>query len=170
MPYHFHVLASGKGLQVNCYILGENLIAPSNIIIDVAKKVHNFLPVGAAAPLQKAAVTGLKCGDAYYGQLQDKYTKKSALLRGLNDLKIAHTIPQGVYYITIDISESGFESDLGFCEVLARDVGVRAIPGSSFFHENVNHPIRSHFAKKDETLYETLNRLVGLRDKIAVRT
>ncbi len=142
------------------------IIAPKNII-EVAKKVHDFLTVGAAAPLQEAAVTGLKFGDEYYKDLQAKYTKKKDLfLKGLDDIGISHTIPQGAYYVLLDISEFGYESDLEFCEVLARDVGVGAVPGSSFFRENVNHLIRLHFAKKDETLYEALNRLEHIRNKI----
>ena len=142
------------------------IIAPKNII-EVAKKVHDFLTVGAAAPLQEAAVTGLKFGDEYYKDLQAKYTKKKDLfLKGLDDIGISHTIPQGAYYVLLDISEFGYESDLEFCEVLARDVGVGAVPGSSFFRENVNHLIRLHFAKKDETLYEALNRLEHIREKI----
>ena len=145
------------------------IIAPS-YIIDTAKKVHDFLTVGAAAPLQEAAVTGLKFGDDYYRQLRDTYTgKRDLFLKGLDDLKIPHTIPQGAYYILLDISEFGYESDLEFCEVLARDVGVGAVPGSSFFRENVNHLIRLHFAKKDEILNEALNRLEGFRTKIAYR-
>lgn len=142
------------------------IIAPPRII-DVAKKVHDFLTVGAAAPLQEAAVTGLRFGDDYYKWLQDKYTsKRNLFLKGLDDLKIAHTVPQGAYYILLDISEFGFDSDLEFCETLARDVGVGAVPGSSFFREPVNHLIRMHFAKKDETLFEALNRLEDLRKKI----
>ncbi|MBQ5564113.1 MAG: pyridoxal phosphate-dependent aminotransferase [Clostridia bacterium] len=142
------------------------IIAPKHII-EVAKKVHDFLTVGAAAPLQEAAVTGLKFGDEYYRNLQVKYTKKKDLfLKGLDDIGIFHTIPQGAYYVLLDISEFGYESDLKFCEVLARDVGVGSVPGSSFFRENVNHLIRLHFAKKDETLYEALNRLEHIRNKI----
>ena len=145
------------------------IITPKNII-EVAKKVHDFLTVGAAAPLQEAAVTGLKFGDEYYKDLQAKYTKKKDLfLKGLDDIGISHTIPQGAYYVLLDISEFGYESDLEFCEVLARDVGVGAVPGSSFFRENVNHLIRLHFAKKDETLYEALNRLEHIRNKIDKR-
>ena len=145
------------------------IIAPPQII-DVAKKVHDFLTVGAAAPLQEAAVTGLRFGDDYYADLAAKYTaKRDLFLKGLDDLRIAHTVPQGAYYILLDISEFGFESDLEFCEVLARDVGVGAVPGSSFFREPVNHLIRLHFAKRDETLYDALNRLEGLRKKIPVR-
>lgn len=145
------------------------IIAPPQII-DVAKKVHDFLTVGAAAPLQEAAVTGLRFGDDYYRQLRDKYTEKRDLfLKGLDDIGIAHTVPQGAYYILLDVSEFGYKSDLEFCEVLARDVGVGAVPGSSFFREDVNHLIRLHFAKKTETLNEALNRLEHIRTKINKR-
>lgn len=144
------------------------IIAPAHII-DVAKKVHDFLTVGAAAPLQEAAVTGLRFGDDYYKWLKDKYTgKRKLFLKGLDDLGIAHTVPQGAYYVLLDISEFGYDSDLEFCEALARNVGVGAVPGSSFFREPVNHLIRMHFAKKDETLNEALNRLEGLRKKLSV--
>lgn len=142
------------------------IIAPPHII-DVAKKVHDFLTVGAAAPLQEAAVTGLQFPDSYYQELQQKYTaKRDLFLKGLNDIGIAHTVPQGAYYILLDISEFGYESDQVFCEDLARFVGVGAVPGSSFFREPVNHLIRLHFAKKDETLYEALNRLADIRKKM----
>ena len=145
------------------------IIAPPNII-EVAKKVHDFLTVGAAAPLQEAAVTGLRFGDEYYDDLREKYTaKRDLFIKGLNDIGIKHTVPQGAYYVMLDISEFGFESDLEFCDVLARDVGVGAVPGSSFFREPVNNLIRLHFAKKDETLYEALNRLSDIRKKIPQR-
>ncbi len=145
------------------------IIAPPRII-ETAKKVHDFLTVGAAAPLQEAAVTGLRFGDSYYTQLQEKYTAKRGLfLSGLDALGIVHTVPQGAYYVLLDISEFGFASDLEFCETLARDVGVGAVPGSSFFREPVNHLIRLHFAKRDETLNEALTRLADLRKKIPAR-
>ena len=145
------------------------IIAPPEII-EVAKKVHDFLTVGAAAPLQEAAVTGLKFGEQYYKDLQEKYTsKRNLFLKGLDDIGIAHTVPEGAYYILLDIGEFGFASDLEFCEVLARDVGVGAVPGSSFFKEPVNNLIRLHFAKKDETLNEALNRLADIRKKISVK-
>ncbi len=145
------------------------IIAPPDII-DVAKKVHDFLTVGAAAPLQEAAVTGLRFGDDYYKDLQAKYTEKRDLfLKGLDDIGIVHTVPQGAYYILLDISEFGYKSDLEFCEVLARDVGVGAVPGSSFFREDVNHLIRLHFAKKNDTLNEALNRLEHIRKNIVKR-
>ena len=142
------------------------IIAPPEII-DRAKKVHDFLTVGAAAPLQEAVITGLKFGQDYYDDLREKYThKKELFLKGLDDLHLVHNDPEGAYYVMLDISEFGYDSDLKFCEDLARLVGVGAVPGSSFFREPVNHLIRFHFAKKDETLLEALNRLESLRAKI----
>lgn len=136
-------------------------------IIERVKKVHDFLTVGAAAPLQEAAVTGLNFGDDYYKDLQEKYThKRNLFLKGLDDIGLRHTNPQGAYYILIDISEFGYESDMEFAEDLARKVGVGAVPGSSFFKEAENRYVRLHFAKKDETLNEALNHLSQIRNKI----
>ena len=145
------------------------IIAPPEII-ERAKKVHDFLTVGAAAPLQEAVIPGLKFGQDYYDDLLAKYThKKELFLKGLDDLKIIHNDPEGAYYVLMDIAEFGYDSDLEFCEDLARLVGVGAVPGSSFFREPVNHLIRFHFAKKDETLLEALNRLEQLKAKIPSR-
>ncbi|NLT08291.1 MAG: pyridoxal phosphate-dependent aminotransferase [Ruminococcus sp.] len=142
------------------------VIAPPHII-DTVKKVHDFLTVGAAAPLQEAAVTGLRFGDDYYKWLQDKYTEKRDLfLKGLDDIGIQHTIPEGAYYILLDISEFGYKSDLVFCEKLAEYVGVGAVPGSSFFKEPENRYIRLHYAKKNETLENALERLNDIRKKM----
>lgn len=136
-------------------------------ITDRIKKVHDFLTVGAAHPLQEADVTGLQFGNEYYTELQEKYThKRNLFLEGLDSIGLKHTVPQGAYYVLIDISEFGYESDLEFAEILARDVGVGSVPGSSFFKEPENRYIRLHFAKKDETLYEALNRLESIRSKI----
>ena len=142
------------------------VIAPPEII-DRVKKVHDFLTVGAAAPLQEAAVTGLRFGDDYYKWLEDKYTEKRDLfLKGLDDIGISHTVPEGAYYILLDISEFGYESDLDFCEKLAEYVGVGAVPGSSFFKEPENRYIRLHYAKKNETLESALERLNDIRKKM----
>ena len=135
------------------------IIAPEEII-DRAKKVHDFLTVGCAAPLQEAVIPGLEFGQDYYDDLLAKYThKKDLFLKGLDDLHISHNDPEGAYYVLLDIREYGYESDLQFCKNLAREVGVGAVPGSSFFREPVNHLIRLHFAKNDDTLNEALNRL-----------
>ena len=144
-------------------------IAPAEISERI-KKVHDFPTVGAAAPLQEAVIPGLRFGQDYYDDLLEKYTRKRDLfLQGLDDLNLAHTTPEGAYYVLLDISEFGYESDLKFCEDLARMVGVGAVPGSSFFREPVNHLIRLHFAKRDETLSDALNRLEQLRKKIPAK-
>lgn len=142
------------------------VIAPPEVI-DTVKKVHDFLTVGAAAPLQEAAVTGLKFGDDYYRGLQAEYAEKRDLfLAGLDRIGIAHTVPEGAYYILLDVSEYGYASDLDFCEKLAEYVGVGAVPGSSFFKEPENRYIRLHFAKKNDTLNEALERLSDIRKKM----
>ena len=154
-----------KTYSITGWRLGYTQANPQ--ITDRIKKVHDFLTVGAAAPLQEAAVTGLKFGDEYYRDLQEKYThKRDLFLRGLDSIGLSHTVPEGAYYILIDISEFGFESDLEFAEVLAQKVGVGSVPGSSFFKEPENRYVRLHFAKKDETLNEALNRLSDIRKKI----
>ena len=154
-----------KTYSITGWRLGYTLANPE--ITDRIKKVHDFLTVGAAAPLQEAAVTGLKFGDDYYRDLQEKYTSKRDLfLRGLDTIGLKHTVPEGAYYILIDISEFGYDSDLEFAEALARDVGVGSVPGSSFFKEKENRYVRLHFAKKDETLNEALNRLSDIRNKL----
>ena len=139
------------------------IIAPEPII-ERAKKVHDFLTVGCAAPLMEAVMPALSFGQDYYDELLAKYThKKELFLQGLDTLGIVHNDPQGAYYVMMDIREFGYTDDLTFCEDLAREVGVGAVPGSSFFREPVNHLIRMHFAKNDETLNEALNRLEHIR-------
>ena len=157
-----------KTYSVTGWRLGY-VIAPAPII-ERAKKVHDFLTVGAAAPLQEAVIPGLKFGQDYYDDLLQKYTHKRDLFcKGLDDLGLVHNIPQGAYYVMLDISAFGYDSDLQFCADLAAKVGVGAVPGSSFFREPVNHLIRFHFAKKDDTLNEALNRLETLREKIPAK-
>ena len=154
-----------KTYSITGWRLGYVIARPE--IIDTVKKVHDFLTVGAAAPLQEAAVTGLEFGDDYYRDLQEKYTAKRELfMKGLDDIGLSHTVPEGAYYALIDISEFGYASDMAFCEDLARKVGVGMVPGSSFFREEENRYARVHFAKKDETLREALDRLSDIRRKM----
>ncbi len=154
-----------KTYSITGWRLGYTIASPE--ITDRIKKVHDFLTVGAAAPLQEAVIPGLKFGKGYYYELKDLYTKKRDLfIKGLDDIGIIHTNPQGAYYVMLDISEFGYESDLEFCEKLAEKVGVGAVPGSSFFREDINHLIRLHFAKKDETLTEALGRLADMKQKM----
>lgn len=135
------------------------IIAPERII-ERAKKVHDFLTVGAAAPLMEAAVVGLEFGDDYYKGLQAHYTHmRNLFLDGLRSTGLPFTEPQGAYYVLLDISDFGYTDDEQFCLDLAEKVGVGAVPGSAFFHEDENRYIRFHFAKKDETLNAALDRL-----------
>ena len=144
-------------------------IAPE-AITERIKKVHDFLTVGAAAPLQEAVIPGLNFGQDYYDKLQATYThKRDLFLKGLKDVGLEFSEPQGAYYVLMDITPFGYDNDLEFCQVLAKEVGVGAVPGSSFFREPVNHLIRFHFAKKDETLNEALNRLETIHKKIPKR-
>ena len=144
-------------------------IAPEEITERI-KKVHDFLTVGAAAPLQEAVIPGLNFGQDYYDKLQATYThKRDLFLKGLKDVGLEFSEPQGAYYVLMDITPFGYDNDLEFCQVLAKEVGVGAVPGSSFFREPVNHLIRFHFAKKDETLNEALNRLETIHKKIPKR-
>lgn len=169
LPGMFERTVSCSSLSKTYSITGWRLgycIAPENIIEQI-KKVHDFLTVGAAAPLQEAAVVGLEFSDTYYDELQKLYThKKDLFINGLKELNIPHTEPQGAYYVMVDISEFGYDSDLDFCVDLIKNVGVAAVPGSSFFKEKGNRYIRFHFAKKDETLLAALNRLKDMRAKM----
>lgn len=141
------------------------VIAPE-AIIERVKKVHDFLTVGAAAPLMEAATVGLRFGDDYYNELRDHYTHMRALFcNGLRDLGLDFTEPQGAYYVLLDMSRYGVTDDLHFCEWLAREVGVGAVPCSCFFREDVRNLVRLHFAKRDETLIAALDRLSALDKK-----
>ena len=146
------------------------VIAPPEIT-ERTKKVHDFLTVGAAAPLQEAMVTGLNFGQDYYEDLLAKYTHKRQLMcEGLDAIGLKHNVPEGAYYIMIDMSEfmqkTGMSSDLDFAELLCEKVGVGMVPGSSFLAEDINDYLRIHFAKKDETLNEALNRLNDIHNKL----
>ena len=135
-------------------------------VIEGAKKVHDFLTVGAAAPLQEAAAIGLDFPDSYYESLREIYTeKRNYFLEGLDRIGLKHNVPRGTYFVMIDIQDFlglpqfyGF-TDLEFCEWMIRNIGVAAVPGSSFFREPVNNLIRLHFARTKETLDEALSRL-----------
>ena len=141
------------------------LIASAEIA-DACRKIHDFLTVGAPAPLQEAVVTALEFPESYYKELQQIYTeKRDYFLNGLDALGISHSVPQGTYFVMIDISawlalpEFKGWSDLQFCEWMTEHIGVAAVPGSSFFREPINHYIRLHFACEKATLQEALQRL-----------
>lgn len=154
-----------KTYSITGWRLGYVIASPE--ITDRVKKVHDFLTVGAAAPLMEAAVVGLNFPDSYYQELQQHYTHMRELFTGgLEQIGLSFTKPEGAYYVMVDISEFGYESDLQFCEDLARKVGVGAVPGSSFFREPENRYIRFHFAKQDATLQGALERLADIRVKM----
>ena len=146
------------------------LIGPEEVI-EAAKKVHDFLTVGAAAPLQEAAVAGLNFPESYYQQLLKIYTeKRDYFLAGLDRIGLEHNVPQGTYFVLIDIQRfldlpkfQGW-TDLEFCEWMIQNIGVAAVPGSSFFKEEVNHLIRLHFAREKETIDEAMERLAKLQE------
>ncbi len=155
-----------KTYSITGWRLGYVIANPE--IIDRVKKVHDFLTVGAAAPLMEAATVGLKFDDKYYDELAAHYAHmKEVFVGGLEKLGLKYTDPQGAYYVLVDVSEFGVKYDVKFCEWLAQYVGVAAVPGSSFFREDVNNLIRFHFAKQDDTLNEAINRLAGLRKAVA---
>ncbi len=149
------------------------LIGPEDVI-EAAKKVHDFLTVGAAAPLQEAAVAGLTLPESYYEELGALYAKKrDYFLAGLDRIGLKHNVPQGSYFVLVDIQDfldlprfKGW-SDLEFCEWMITEIGVAAVPGSSFFREEVNNLIRLHFARSKETLDLALERLSRLKDILA---
>ena len=182
-PYRHTCMASLPGMydhNITCNSLSKTysitgwrlgyLIGPEEVI-EAAKKVHDFLTVGAAAPLQEAAVTGLNFPDSYYENLLKIYTeKRDYFLKGLDEIGLKHNVPQGTYFVLIDIQEfldlpqfSGW-TDMEFCEWMIRNIGVAAVPGSSFFKEEVNHLIRLHFARKKETIDEALRRLAKMKE------
>jgi len=150
-----------KTFSITGWRLGY-VIGPAEVIEEI-KKVHDFLTVGAPAPLQEAVVAGLMLGDGYYKELQETYTKKREyFLKGLDRIGLKHNVPQGTYFVLLDIQEfldlpqfKGY-SDLKFCEWMIRNVGLAAVPGSSFFKEPVNRYIRLHFARSEAVLDEAL--------------
>ena len=151
-----------KTYSITGWRLGYVQAAPS--VIHQARKVHDFLTVGAAAPLQEAAVAGLELPDSYYQGLGDLYSKKRTFfLDMLKQTGLPFTEPQGAYYVLLNISSLDFANDLDAAEWMVREIGVAGVPGSSFFREPENRFIRFHFAKSEETLRAAGERLLKLR-------
>lgn len=143
-------------------------IAPEPLMERI-KQYHDFNTVGAPSPLMEAAVVGLEMPDSYYVEFAAHYAHMKALFtEGLDRIGIEYTDPQGAYFVLANIGQflKKGQSDVEFCEEMAQKVGVAVVPGSSFFMENVPDIVRMHFAKKDETLYEALNRLSDMKSKL----
>lgn len=152
-----------KTYSITGWRLGYVQAAPG--VIAQARKVHDFLTVGAAAPLQEAAVAGLEMPDSYYHSLSDLYGgKRTFFLDCLRKTGLPFTEPQGAYYVLLDISSLGFQHDLEAAEWMVREIGVAGVPGSSFFREPEHRFIRFHFAKQEETLRAAGERLLRLKD------
>ncbi len=140
-----------KTYSITGWRLGYVQAAPH--VIAQARKVHDFLTVGAAAPLQEAAVAGLELPDSYYAGLGQLYAAKRTLFTSiLAKTGLKFTEPQGAYYSLLDISPLGFKTDTEAAEWLIKEIGVAGVPGSSFFREPEHRYIRFHFAKKEDTL------------------
>ena len=144
-------------------------IAPKPIM-DRIKQYHDFNAVGVPSPLMEAAIVGLDMPDSYYAEFGAHYAHMKKLFTdGLRNIGIPFTDPQGAYFVLVNVRpylKKG-QTDVAFCEEMARKVGVACVPGTSFFNEDVQDIIRVHFAKGDETLLEALDRLSHIREKMA---
>ena len=166
LPGMFERTISCSSLSKTYAITGWRLgyaVAPL-AVSDSLRKVHDFLTVGAPHPLQQAAVTALGFPDGYYQQLQAEYTQRRDIFLGYLDAAgLRYTRPQGAYYVLIDIAPFGFADDTQFCHWMAQEIGVAAVPGSSFFRQPVHNLIRLNYAKRHETLHAVGERLLRLR-------
>jgi len=170
LPGMFERTISCSSLSKTYAMTGWRLgyvIAPEKIIA-AARKVHDFLTVGAAAPLQEAAVTALELPMDYYERLEANYTRKRDLfLAGLDAAGLHYTTPQGAYYVLIDCTPFEITDDVAFCKWMAKEIGVSAVPGSSFFSEPVHHLVRLQFARSEEILGSAIERLKRIPEKIS---
>jgi L-glutamine---4-(methylsulfanyl)-2-oxobutanoate aminotransferase len=153
-----------KTYSVTGWRVGWTISPPS--LTGAIRKVHDFLTVGAAAPLQEAGVVALTVPDSYYAELAAAYTRRRDTL--LDILERHHFTcfkPHGAYYIMTDIAAFGFDDDVQFARFLVKDVGVAAVPGSSFYRDPAagRTKLRFTFCKKAETLAEADRRLAQLR-------
>ena len=140
-------------------------IAPPDIT-NAIRKVHDFLTVGAANPLQHAGAFALSLPDSYYKELQKEYQRKrDFIIPVLQENGFKCEMPQGAYYVMTDISDFGFTDDIEFTKFLIREIGVAVVPGSSFYHHKSlgSQQVRFCFCKKDETLEAAAERLQKLK-------
>jgi aminotransferase len=151
-----------KTYSVTGWRVGWTISPPS--LTGAIRKVHDFLTVGAPAPLQQAGAVALAFPEAYYTSLAAHYqTRRDALVEILERHHFTTYRPSGAYYIMTDISAFGFADDVEFARYLVKDVGVAAVPGSSFYKTGAGRTkLRFCFCKKDETLQEADRRLLKL--------
>jgi aminotransferase len=142
------------------YAIGPPLVS------DAIRKMHDFLTVAAAAPLQEAGITALRLPEEYYRKLRADYVgRRDRLMGGLARAGFRCFKPQGTYYIMTDISGFGFPNDVEFTRYLLKEIGVAAVPGSSFYsHASLGEQqVRFAFCKSDATLDEAARRLQKLK-------
>jgi aspartate/methionine/tyrosine aminotransferase len=142
-------------------------VAPEKIT-NAIRKVHDFLTVGAPAPLQEAGAAALSLPAEYYAKLAEGYrTRRDHLIPELNAAGFKCFLPRGAYYVMTDISAFGFNDDISFTKYLVKDVGVAAVPGSSFYRDprDGSRQVRFAFCKKLETLDAAAEKLRKLRRK-----
>ncbi|WP_044891527.1 pyridoxal phosphate-dependent aminotransferase [Opitutus terrae] len=150
-----------KTFSITGWRLGYVHAAPE--VIAQARKVHDFLTVGAAAPLQHAVVTALQFPASYYEELAAGYSRSRDVLLGyLDRAGLSYSKPEGAYFVMVDIARFGFVNDVEFAQWMAREIGVAPVPGSTFFAHGENRYIRLNFAKKPETLHAAGERLLKL--------
>jgi aspartate/methionine/tyrosine aminotransferase len=155
-----------KTYSVTGWRVGWVVAAPE--LTNSIRKVHDFLTVGAPAPLQEAAAEAVALPRSYYEELAAEYAVRRAKLLGiLEGVGLQCYKPAGAYYIMADISGFGFPNDTEFVRHLITDIGVAAVPGSSFFQNSADayHLVRFTFCKKEETLDEAGRRLSKLRPR-----
>ncbi|MCY7374464.1 MAG: aminotransferase class I/II-fold pyridoxal phosphate-dependent enzyme [Pyrinomonadaceae bacterium] len=143
-------------------------IAPPDIS-GAIRKVHDFLTVGAANPLQHAGAYALGLPESYYAGLQKEYqSKRDFIVPVLQENGFKCEMPQGAYYVMTDVSDFGFANDVEFTKFLIREIGVAVVPGSSFYHDKSlgSQKVRFCFCKKDETLEAAAERLRKLKSRI----
>ncbi len=151
-----------KTFAITGWRLGHVLAAPE--LIAQARKVHDFLTVGAAAPLQHAVVTALNFPPAYYAGLAAGYAAQREILCGyLDRTGLAYTKPEGAYFVMVDVSPLGWADDVALAKWMAREIGVAPVPGSSFFPAPEHRFVRLNFAKQSATLHTAGERLLRLR-------
>ena len=153
-----------KTYSVTGWRVGWTIACPE--LSNSIRKVHDFLTVGAAAPLQEAGVTALSLPESYYQKLAADYTERRDRLLGvLEACRFSCFRPFGAYYIMTDISRFGFPDDTSFVEHLIQDVGVASVPGSSFYSNPADgrQQVRFTFCKSDATLDEAARRLLKLK-------
>ena len=151
-----------KTFAITGWRLGYVQAAPA--VIAQARKVHDFLTVGAAAPLQHAVVTALRFPESYYAGLAAEYAAGRDILLGyLERTGLAFSRPEGAYFVMLDISPFGHASDVEFAHWMTREIGVAPVPGSSFFATPEHRYVRLNFAKRPATLHAAGERLLRLR-------